>query len=108
MFLFAALCLLARAAFEEPADILERFQAWKRKHKKTYHNETHEAHHWGRWRENWQLVEGRNRNESHPLTLELNHFADIGREEWKQWLLNENGGRIFAEAKSLEDIVPKG
>jgi len=61
-----------------------RFDDWKSKFEKEYQNETHEGIHFKSWVENYIFVEAHN-SKGGDLVLEMNKFADLNREQWKEW-----------------------
>jgi len=66
------------------ATLRSRFYEWKTKFQKEYQNHTHEAVHFKSWVENWIFVEAHNAIKS-VLVLEMNKFADLNREQWREW-----------------------
>jgi len=103
----------SEAESEYPQHILESWAAWKAKYKSDdiYSSQAENSYRLSVFKQNYDLVEATNSNPKLTYTLELNQFADLTVEEFKNQYLRATPAEINeapqpAEEASTEEAVP--
>ena len=90
LFHLSVLTLLFQVS-QSSTDVL--WTSWKKQHQKVYSDETEEAKRRSIWNNNFELIQKHN-SENHSFTLELNHLADLVRNE-KTMFINSQPGSVL-------------
>ncbi len=81
----SAIILTLSVSVEERA-IQARFNGWMRDHKRSYESDEF-LQRYQQWRDNWDLVESHNADNSQTYKLAMNQFGDMSSQEFSRLYL---------------------